>query len=63
MSKPTVVPNEHELAIAKQGIEFQLEAHGVVMTPELQKFIDNQIQVIAQYMAWMRYLNKSVAES
>lgn len=63
MSKPTVLPNDHELAIAKQGIEFQLEACGVVMTPELQKFVENQINVVAQYMAWMRYLNKSVAES
>ena len=36
MGKPTVLPNEHDLTVARSGIDTQLSAHGGAVTPEVE---------------------------
>jgi hypothetical protein len=60
MGKPTVLPNEHDLMLARSGINTQLTTHGVATTPEVELFAAHMVGVLAQMYAWHRFQEKII---
>ena len=62
MSTPTFEPTQTDLDIARQGIMMQAEARGVVVTPEVESFIELMIVNRATSRAEARMLQNIIHE-
>jgi hypothetical protein len=62
MSTPTFEPTQNDLDIARRGIMIQAEARGVVVTPEVESFIELMIVNRATSAAESRLLQNIIHE-
>jgi len=61
MGKPTTVPTQTELDIARTGVTIQAEAHGLDLTdPKISAFVEHMIVVSAQASANCRFLQNII---